>query len=81
MCKVIFLTFSTKLRALHSSHEALSGKLGVSIVKSKTYWCQFDWKPPFWADGTEAHKTALMFVNAIESKYQLLNKCNCYLTW
>ena len=28
-----------------------------------------------WADDTEAYKNALMCVDAIESKYQLINKC------
>ena len=65
-----------KLCALYSSHQALSGKLRVSIVKLKTFGANFTGSPPFWADGTEVHKTALMCVNAIESKYQLLNKCN-----
>jgi hypothetical protein len=31
--------------------------------------------PSFWVDGTEAHKTALMCVDAVKSNYQLLNKC------
>ena len=46
--------------------------------KVKNFWRQFHWNPaisPFWADGTKAHQTALMCINAIESKYQLLNKC------
>ena len=33
--KVIFRTFRMKLRALHSSHEALFGEPEVSIVKLK----------------------------------------------
>ena len=47
----------------------------VSIVKSKTFGTNFLGSPPFWADGTEAHKTALMCVDTVESKYKLLNKC------
>jgi hypothetical protein len=47
----------------------------VSIVKSKTFDANFIGSPPFWADGTETHKTALMCVDAIGSKYQSLNKC------
>jgi hypothetical protein len=72
--KVIFCTFSTKLSALHSSHEALSGELGVSIVKSKLFGAKFSGNPPIWADGTKAHKTVLMCVDTVESSYQLLNK-------
>ena len=47
----------------------------MSIVKLKTFGANFTRSPSFWADGTEAHKTALMCVNAVKSKYQLLNKC------
>jgi hypothetical protein len=47
----------------------------VSIVKPKTFDVNFTGSLPFWADGTEAHKTALMCVNVVESKYQLLNEC------
>jgi hypothetical protein len=47
----------------------------VSIVKSKTFDANFTGSLPFWADGTKAHKTALMCVNIVESKYQLLNEC------
>jgi hypothetical protein len=47
----------------------------VSIVHSKTFGAYFSGSPPFWADGTEAHKTALTCVNTVESKYQLLKKC------
>jgi hypothetical protein len=53
----------------------LSGELGVSIVKSKFFDANFIGSPPFWADGTEVHRTALMCVDVVESKYQLLNKC------
>jgi hypothetical protein len=53
----------------------LSGELGVSIVKSKTFAANVTRSLPFWADGTEAHKTALLCVDVVESKYQLLNKC------
>jgi hypothetical protein len=54
----------------------LSGELGVSIVKSNSFGASFTGRPPpFWADGTEAHKTTLMCVDVVESKYQLLNKC------
>ena len=52
----------------------LYGELGVSIVKSKTFGANFTGSPPFWADGTKAHKTTLMYVNAVESKFQVLNK-------
>jgi hypothetical protein len=58
-----------------NSHEVLSNELGLSIVKLKTFGTNFTRSPPFWADGTEAHKTALMCVDAVKSKYQLLNKC------
>ena len=54
---------------------ALSGKPGVPIVKSKTFGANFTGSPSFWTDGTEVYKTALMCVDIIESKYQLLNKC------
>jgi hypothetical protein len=47
----------------------------VSIVKSQTFDTSFTGSPPFWADGTEAHKIALMCVDAVEFKYHLLNKC------
>ena len=47
----------------------------MSIVKSKNFGANFTRSPPFWADGTEAYKTALMCVDVVESKYQLLNKC------
>jgi hypothetical protein len=47
----------------------------VSIVKSRTSGANFTGSPPIWADGTEAHKTALMCINTIEFNYQLLNKC------
>ena len=49
--------------------------LGVSIVKLITFGANLFGSPPFCADGIKAHKTVLMFVNAVESKYQLLNKC------
>jgi hypothetical protein len=45
------------------------------LVKSKNFGANFTGSPPFWADGTKVHKTALMCVDAVESKYQLLNKC------
>ena len=64
-----------KLHALHSSHEALFIELRVSIVKLKTFGANFTRSPPFWADGTEVHKTALMVVDAVKSKYQSSNKC------
>ena len=44
-------------------------------MKSKTLGTNSTGSPSFWADGTEAHKIALMCVDVIESKYQLLNKC------
>jgi hypothetical protein len=47
----------------------------VSRVKVKTFEVNFTGSLPFWADGTETHKTTLMCVDAVESKYQLLNKC------
>ena len=47
----------------------------MSIIKLKTFGVDFTGSPSFWADGTKAHKTAWMCVDAIESKYQLLNKC------
>ena len=47
----------------------------MPTVKSKTFDANFTGSPPFWMDGTEAHKTALMCVDTVESKYQLLNKC------
>ena len=47
----------------------------MSIVKSTTLGVNLSGSPPFCADGTEAHKTALMCVDAVESKYQLFNKC------
>ena len=50
------------------------------IVKLKTFGANFTKSPPFWADGTEAHKIASTCVDAVESKYQLLNKCKFYLT-
>jgi hypothetical protein len=43
--------------------------------KVKDFWRQFHQEPAILGDGTEAHKTALMCVNAVESKYQMLNKC------
>ena len=46
----------------------------MSIVKSKIYDANFTGSPPFWADGAEAHKTVLMCIDTVESKYQLLNK-------
>ena len=59
---------------LLSSDQVLSGELGVSIVKSKTFGANFTESPSFWADGTEAHNTTSMCVDTVESKYQLLNK-------
>ena len=47
----------------------------MSIVKSKTFGDNLIGSSPFWADGTEAYKTTLMCVDAVESKCQLLNKC------
>ena len=46
----------------------------MSIIQQKTFDANFTGSLPFWVDGAEAHKTALMCVNAIESKYQLLNE-------
>jgi hypothetical protein len=79
--KVMFRTFSTKLCVLHSSHLAFSGELGVSIGVSKSFGVNFSRSPPFWVDDAEAHKTALICVDAVESKYQLLNNCKVFLTW
>ena len=45
------------------------------IVKSKTFGASFIGSPPFRADGTEVHKTKLMYVGVVEFKYPLLNKC------
>jgi hypothetical protein len=47
----------------------------MSIVKLKTFGANFTGSLPFWADGTKAHKIALMCVDVVKSKYQLLNKC------
>ena len=76
--KVNFRTFSTKLSALHSSHYAHSGELEVPIVKSTKFGANFTESLSFWTDGTKAHKTMLMCINADESKYQLLNKCKLF---
>jgi hypothetical protein len=50
-------------------------QLGVSIVKTKTFGANFTRSLPFWADGTDMHKIALMCIDDVESKYQVLNKC------
>ena len=47
----------------------------MSTVKSKTFDANLAGSLPFWADGTETHKITFMCVDAVESKYQLLNKC------
>jgi hypothetical protein len=47
----------------------------VSIIKSKTFGANFTGSLPIWADGIEAHETALMCVDTVESKYQFLTKC------
>ena len=47
----------------------------MSIVKLESFGANFTGSPPFWADGTEVHETTLMCINAVESKYQMLNKC------
>jgi hypothetical protein len=47
----------------------------VSTVNLKTFDTKFTESPPFWADGIEVHKIVSMCVDAVESKYQLLNKC------
>ena len=47
----------------------------MSIVKSKTFGTNLTGSSSFWADGTKMHKIALMCVDTVESKYQLLNKC------
>ena len=47
----------------------------MSRVKVKTFEVNFTGNLPFWADGTEVHKTALMCVDVVEFRYQLLNKC------
>ena len=46
----------------------------MSIIKSKKIGAKFIGSLPFWVDGTKAHKTALMCVDAVKSKCQLLNK-------
>jgi hypothetical protein len=53
-----------------------SGKLRVSLIKWKKFGANFTGSLPLWVDGTEVHKIALMCIDAIEFKYQLLNKCN-----
>ena len=70
--KVIFHIFSTKLCALHSSHEALSSEIRMSIAKSKAFGANFTKSLQFWADGTKVHKTTLMCVDAVEPKYQIV---------
>ena len=45
------------------------------IVKVKFFGINSTKSPSFWADGTKGHKTALMCIDAVKSKYQLLNKC------
>ena len=40
-----------------------------------TFGTNFTGSLQFGADGTEAHKTALMCIDVVESKYQLSNKC------
>ena len=47
----------------------------MSIVKSNFFGANFTRSPPFWADGTKVHKTAMMCIDTVESTYQLLNKC------
>jgi hypothetical protein len=47
----------------------------VFIIKVTTFGANLSRSLPLCADGTEAHKTALMCIDAAESKYQLLNKC------
>ena len=47
----------------------------MSIVKSKAFGANFTGSLPFWADVTEAHKTMLMYFDAVKSKCDLLNKC------
>ena len=51
----------------------------MSIVKLKTFGANVTRSPPFWAIDTEVHKTTLMCVATVESKYQLLNKCQLLL--
>jgi len=53
----------------------LSGELGVSIIKLKSFGANFSGSLPFWVDGTKTHKTTLMCVDDAKFKYQLLNKC------
>ena len=45
----------------------------MSIVKLTTFGTGLFGSPPFCADGSEAHKTALMCIDVVESKYQMLN--------
>jgi hypothetical protein len=47
----------------------------VSIVKVTTFGANLFGSLPLCADGTEAHKITLMCIDAVESKYKLLNKC------
>ena len=47
----------------------------MSTVNLNFFDTNFTESPPFSADGIEVHKVMLMCVNAVESKYQLLNKC------
>jgi hypothetical protein len=47
----------------------------VSIVKLTTFGANLSGSPSFCAYGAKVHKTALMCVDAVESKYQMLNKC------
>ena len=61
--------------ALSLSLSAFMRARGVHS-KVKNFWRRFDRKSTILADGTEAHKIVLMCVDAVESKYQLLNKCN-----
>ena len=47
----------------------------MSIIKLNFFYANFTGISPFRADGNKVHNTALMCVDAIESKYQFLNKC------
>jgi hypothetical protein len=47
----------------------------VFIIKLKFFGANFIGSPPFWAEGAEAHKIALMCIDDVESEHQLLNKC------
>jgi hypothetical protein len=63
-----------RVHCVRSSHLALSGKVGVFIVKSKTFGANFTGSPQFGRMAQKRIKTVLMCVDAIEFKYRLLNE-------